>query len=256
MIVSAFTGKQIALEVLRQLVTPGCPPMANAGLFEPGRFDAGLLSHGLHELVSERPVDHAAALAFALAGAAWAAQTVGKPLLFLSFASEAQERGALHGAGLARLGIDPACMMTCAVAHEKDLLWAAEEGASCAALGAIVLTLASREKLYGFTASRRLKLRQEQSGVPVFVVRQQAGDATAATARWRIASASSEGERVIGASMPLLGAPRFHVRLERYAGLPPQDWEIECDASHGLRMAAPISDRPDRTERERRRSAA
>jgi protein ImuA len=254
---SAFTGKQIALRALRQRFMPsGVSQTGHGKSMQPRLFDAGLLSHGLHEIVSERPADHPSALAFALTGGAQAAKAADKPLLFLSLAGEVQERGCLHGAGLAGLGIDPARLLTVTAAREKDLLWAAEEGASCGALGAIVLALASREKLYGFTASRRLKLRQEQSGVPIFVVRQQAGDATAAIARWRLASAPGEGARAAGASMPLLGPPRFRVRLERYADLPPQDWEIECDAAHGLRMAAPVPDRPDRTERARRESAA
>jgi hypothetical protein len=146
------------------------------------------LAH-LHEMISAGPGHHAAALSFALAAAAPLAKDAAKPILALGLKSERQERGCLYGSGIPALGLDPRRFVLLDTANEKDLLWAAEEGAACEALGAVVACLGSREKLYGFTASRRLKLRLQASGVPVFVVRHCRGEPTAATVRCRVAYA-------------------------------------------------------------------
>jgi protein ImuA len=176
-------------------------------------------------------------------------------VLIATLAREAQERGCLHGAGLAPLGLDARRVLTVTARNEQALLWAAEEGATCSALGAVVAVLGARETLYGFTASRRLKLRQEASSVPVFVVRFNAGDATAATARWRIAAVPSLGYATPSSALALPGPLRWRVTRERHAGRPPQTLEIECDATHGLRVAAPACDRPAGAQARRGKAA-
>lgn len=80
----------------------------------------------------------------------------------------------LYGAGLHRFGLDPGRVLLFAAPSEKALLWAAEQAASCPAWGGAIIVLGQREKLYGFTVSRRLKLRQQRSGVPLFLVRTMA----------------------------------------------------------------------------------
>ena len=200
-----------------------------------------LFAKGLHEIIGATSADFDAALAFALIAAGHRRM---RGALFVATSGKEPEHGALYGVGLDRLGLDPARICLLVAPSEKALLWAAEEAASCPALAASVIALGAREKLYGFTASRRLKLRQEKSGVPIFIIRSRSGEATAATARWRVAFAPSEGLCAPGSSLSLLGLPRFRVCLERYAGLPPLHWEIELDEAHALRVAAPVSDRP------------
>jgi protein ImuA len=173
-----------------------------------------------------------------------------------TLASDSQESGIPYGAGLHVFGLDASRILLVEAASEKSLLWAAEEAAGCSGLAAAVIVLGTREKLYGFLASRRLKLRLEKSGVPLFVVRAKAGEPTAATARWRVAFARSDDLKAPGSSMPLLGLPRFRLRLERYAGLPPQCWEIECDQTHRLRVAATVPDRPADAHWDRRQLTA
>ncbi|MDX2264783.1 MAG: hypothetical protein NW215_07405 [Hyphomicrobiales bacterium] len=254
---ATINDKHLALEKLRRRFSASGLLYTARGQTRPDKslFDASIFAKGLHEVVCETPTDHTATMAFALAVASITGKT-GKPMLIATLTGEAQEHGALYGSGLQALRIDAkrVCMVT--VNREKELLWALEEAASCAALGAVVALLTRREKLYGFTASRRLKLRQEKSGVPLFIVRQGSGDATAATARWHVGSLSSRGVITPHSSVPLLGAPHFSVRREACAGLPPQTWEIELDASLGLRMAASFSDRPARAAETGNRSAA
>lgn len=219
-------------------------------------WDQGLLAHGLHEVIGEGPGGAWAAIGFAFAAAALACGLRRKPLLVLGQSGEVQERGLLHGAGLGAVGLDPAQVFTVSLRTEKEKLWACEEAVSCPALGAVLMLPGRRERLYGFTASRRLKLRQEASGVPAFILRPEPGETTAALARWHVAHRPSRAEEAPGAPLPLPGAPRFAVRLERHAGLPPQEWEIERDATLGLRLAAPLPDRPSRTDEPRGRRAA
>lgn len=246
-----YSDKHKTLQALRQQFGSAAlevkqEPLSAATL--SNGLNPALFASGLHEMIAATAADRSAALAFAL-GAAIQNSEPGRVLFCAALAHERQETGLLYGAGLHRLGVDPARLILLAAPREKALLWAAEEAASCPALGAAVIVLGAREKLYGFTASRRLKLRQERSGVPLFLVRATSGEPTAATARWRIAAAPSQGRSVPGAAQPLLGSPRWRVCLERHGGQPPREWDIDYDEALRLRVAAPVSDRPNNAHR-------
>jgi protein ImuA len=255
----ASERKHTALKALRQHLRlseiPNSPERRLSPPVQGDRLDPALFASGLHEMVGEQPAAFAAALAFTLSVAAQRAQPH-RSLFCGALARERQEQGVLYGAGLYPFGLDPSRVFLLTAPSEKALLWAAEEAASCRALGAAVIVLGNREKLYGFTASRRLKLRQEASGVPLFLVRSMTGEPTAITARWKIGFAPGQGEMAPGTPLPLLGRPRFRVSLERYAGWPPQEWEIELDEAHTLRVVAPVSDRPADAHRIRNGRAA
>lgn len=136
-------------------------------LDSPRTEPAHLLAGGFHELIGASPGDETIALAFALS---FAARTP-KNLCFCSAGGEAQERGDLYGHGLAALGIQPERMLMITAAKEKDLLWTLEEAVASVAFGAVVGSLGSTERLYGFAASRRLKLRAAASRTPLFLLR-------------------------------------------------------------------------------------
>jgi protein ImuA len=211
-----------------------------------------IMREGLHEILSAS-ADHAAAFGVALTAAGEAASRSGGPLFLILAASEAKERGLPYGLGSVPFGINPDDAVIVIASTEKALLWAAGEAAACTGMGAVILALGARSKLYGFAASRRLKLRQETAGAPLYVLRPagQQREATAVTGRWRVSALPSASPG--GA---LLGPPRIRLGLEHHASLPPQQWEMEFDAPHGLRLAAALSDRPDREEHGRSRSAA
>lgn len=102
---------------------------------------------------------------------------------------------------------------------------------------------------YSTTASKRLQLAAEASGVTAFVFRRAAkrdaaSEGTAAATRWRIAAAPSEA-----LDIPSLARPRWHVALERVRGGDPQDWILEgCDAQGRIGLSAPLVDRPAAAE--------
>jgi protein ImuA len=211
-----------------------------------------IMREGLHEFISAS-ADHAAAFGAAFTAAGEAARRSGGPLFLILAASEARERGLPYGLGFAPFGINPDDVVTVIAATEKALLWAVEEAAACAGMGAVILALGARSKLYGFAASRRLKLRHEATGTPIYVLGSagQQREATAVTGRWRVTGLPS-----IAPAGGLIGPPRIRLGLEHHASLPPQHWEMEFDAPHGLRLAAALSDRSHHEDRKRGRIAA
>ncbi|ATE67880.1 MAG: damage-inducible mutagenesis protein [Microbacterium sp.] len=102
---------------------------------------------------------------------------------------------------------------------------------------------------YSTTASKRLQLAAESSGVAAFVFRraakaEQVAEGTAAMTRWRITASPSED-----LGLPSLGRPRWHVDLERVRGGNPHAWIVEaCDATGRIALPAALVDRPAAAE--------
>jgi protein ImuA len=242
---------------------PPVPRMETAGtvrsVFPGGDVATGIvpeaiLTSGFHELLAGTPGHETVTTAFALSMAQKAA--AGQSLCYCSLTGEAQEHGALYGHGVAALGIAPDRLLMVAAPKEKELLWTLEEAATSGAFGAIIGTLSEKERIYGFAASRRLKLRATSSGTPLFLIRHWSAEgATAAHGRWRVSARPSrpQGER---AGFELLGPARLQLQLERMGGVPPQHWEMAFDAARGFHMAPVVENGLDREAGERRHHAA
>jgi len=188
----------------------------------------GLDRARLHE-VHALGVDRAAALAFALAGAAPGERG---PLFLVRPRAGGRARAGLHGEGLARLGLDPARLTVVEVQGEPGLLRAGLDAARCPALAGVVIESEGRLAAYDLTASRRLALAAERSGSRVVMVRiDAAARPSAAFTRWTIASAPS---------VPLPGAapgsPVLLARLERRRGWAGGQtrWLLEWDSTDGF----------------------
>ncbi|MDV3455813.1 damage-inducible mutagenesis protein [Sphingomonas sp. HF-S4] len=103
------------------------------------------------------------------------------------------------------------------------------------------------------TASKRLQLAAESSGVMAFVFRRASAidamaESTAAVTRWRVRAAPSEA-----LGIPSLARPRWDVRLERVRGGDAKSWIVEaCDAQGRLALPALLVDRPAAAEERRR----
>jgi protein ImuA len=126
----------------------------------------------------------------------------------------------LHAHGLHQQRLDPKRLILVAAKRDDEALWAMEEGLKAQSLGAV---LGEIEKL-DLTASRRLQLAAEASGVTAFVLRRwrvmerAARDAVqpiAAVTRWRVTSLPGENE--IG----------WRVELMRCRGGKPGTWIME-----------------------------
>lgn len=99
------------------------------------------------------------------------------------------------------------------------------------------------------TATRRLQLAAETSGVTAFLFRRGSRidalvDGSAAVTRWRITAAPSERLDV-----PSIARARWLVALERARGTEPRSWIVEaCDAQGRLALPAALVDRPAAAE--------
>jgi protein ImuA len=212
------------------------------------------LTSGFHELLAAAPGHETVTMAFALGMAQKAGAN--QNLCYCSLAGEAQEHGALYGHGVAGLGIAPNCLLMVTAPKEKELLWTLEEAAASGAFGGIIGMLGAKERIYGFAASRRLKLRATSSGTPLFLIRHWSAEgATAAHGRWRVSARPSppQGER---AGFQLLGPVCLRLQLERMGSVPPQHWEMAFDAARDFHMASVVENRPDRETAQGRHRAA
>ncbi len=108
-------------------------------------------------------------------------------LLWVREAAAAAETGDAYGPGLAGFGMSPDGLILVEAGTQVNALRAALDGARCAALSAVVL---ETKKSIDLTASRRLKLASEKSGVAIVLIRlTDASVPNAAQARWRVAAA-------------------------------------------------------------------
>jgi protein ImuA len=212
--------------------------------------DGGLPLGTLHEAAGESnsPGAFAAASAFL----ASIAGRLKKTVLWCA-------RGAyLYPPGLAHLGLDPAQLIIARPRKDTETLAAMEEGLRCGALGAVIGEI---ERL-DLTASRRLALACEKSGVTALVLRKPAErrpqaahtntahDAIAAASRWRVRPVPSSPH-----SIPQEGRARWQLELLRSRYGTTGRWIVEApDAQGYLRLPAVLADRSQTQAHEERRA--
>ena len=122
----------------------------------------------------------------------------------------------------------------------RDALWAMEEGVRCAALSAVIGELWGDPRALDFTATRRLAVAAERSGVPCWLVRLGGtANLSGARMRWRIGAAPSLANP-LDARAP--GAPAWDAELFRARGFPPGRWSLAHEAG-AFHLAAASGDR-------------
>ncbi|WP_229804751.1 ImuA family protein [Neogemmobacter tilapiae] len=123
-----------------------------------------------------------------------------------------------------------------------DGLIAAEEGLQCASLAAVVLEIWGDPPMLSFTATKRLALRAEASGVPCWLIRHGGrADLSAARDRWRVTSLPSAPHADDGRAP---GAARWAVELFRSRDKAPGHWVVQHEG--GWQRAADRVDLPAR----------
>ena len=159
-------------------------------------------------------------------------------LLWLPPEPAEREGGRLHGPGLVAMKLDPADLVVVVVADDAALLRGAADGARCRARGRVIAEGWGGMRRYDLTASRRLMLSAEASGVLMILLRVggQAVPSAAAT-RWAVAPAPS---RVLAADAP--GAPAYDLELLRRRGGPAgARWRVEWNRDTQSFDPAPLS---------------
>jgi protein ImuA len=241
---AADTGRQTRLADLRRYLAEAEGFGQEAGVLPfglPVIDDAlpwqGLPLAALHEVENAGAGDEDGAavtfLAGILARLARLAPYEGRPVLWCL------QRPDLHAPGLALAGLDARRLVLLRAPNEREILWAMEEGLRSRALAAVV----GEVEALSMSASRRLQLAAESTGVTGFVLHRSTGQASASASvtRWRVAALPSAPV----AGEPGIGQPRWRVELQRCRGGMPAVWEVEaCDAAGHVAGSAALADRP------------
>ena len=211
----------------------------------------GLPKGALHEVFAQESSHGGAATGFALGLALRLKDR--KPLLWVRQDFSALEFGELHAAGLLELGLNPDSVILVRAADAAQVLKAAAEGLTCAALGAVIAEIPAEPKILDLVASRRLAFAAAQKTVTAILVRLAAEpDASAAETRWVVRAARSSNEDEASGDG---GMPVFAVELARNRHGKTGAWVMEWNsddgifrepdqASHSGGVAAAPADRP------------
>lgn len=187
---------------------PAMHPFCSA--FPYGKFAYG----AVHECVIQKKEDAPATMAFVMAMFGKLIHNHGLGL-WIGCGRE------IYPPALIQFGIAAHQLIFIDLRNERECLWAMEEALKCEGLSAV----ACEASYLGFTASRRLQLAIEKSGITAFVIRPQSRrkEPTASVAQWKIESLSSS----LDDGMPGVGFPKWKVELVKVRNGKPANWEIE-----------------------------
>lgn len=205
-------------------VDPGRVPTGHAAI--DAVLDGGMMRARLHELFAAEPEDAAAVAGFA----AMLARQAGGAVIWLR-QDEAQRRsGGLYGPGLVDIGFDPGRLTIAVLPDALTILKAAAEVVRCSGVGVAVIELWQAAPALDLTASRRLAMAAEQSGVTALMLRVAAEPApSAAWTRWQVASAPSAP---LEANAP--GHPALDLTIMRQRHRPAGGrWLVEWNREQG-----------------------
>lgn len=200
---------------------------------------AGGFAYGrMHEFYAAEAGDAAAAAGFVAALAISMDSDERPTVLWLRAQRDMARIGGLQATGWTELGGQSDSCLFGLAPDETTLLRTAVDGMRSAALSTVIVEGWGRMNKLDLTASRRLTLAAEKSGVPLFLLRIDAEPSpSAAQTRWQIAAAPS---RELPGKAP--GAPVFAVELLRQrsgpAGLA---WELEWNRDQRMFREAALS---------------
>lgn len=213
---TTFARNSVLPKALSRCVL-GIPPLDKA-------LGGGLAWGCVHEFYAAEPEDGPAVVGFA-AGLALRRMADGT-IMWLRSRHVLRQAGVLQANGWAELGGAPDSALVSVVPDTIMLLRATIDALRCRALSAVIVEAWGAMPELDLTASRRLALAAEKSGVPLFLLR---GDArpmpSAAQTRWQVAAAPS---RALPGNAP--GRPTFDITLLRQRSGPcGLSWRLEWD---------------------------
>ncbi len=201
-------------------------PVADAARVATGHGDidaalgGGIARGRLHEVFALDGGDAGSAAGFA----GMVSIRLGGGIVWLREEGAARRGGHLHAPGLAEIGVDPARLLLVLLPDPLALLRAAADVVRCAGVGVAVIELHRDPPPLDLTASRRLALAAEESGVPTLLLRIAATPvASAADTRWAVRSCASQP---LAANAP--GHPTLDLELLRQRGRGAEGrWQVE-----------------------------
>lgn len=197
----------------------------------------GLGRARVHEVYAAEPDDAAAVVGFAMALTAGFADSE-RTVLWLRSPPATRCGGVLQAQGWSELGGIPGNGLVSVAPDTMALLRVAVDALRCPALGAVVVEGWGAMRELDLTASRRLALTAEKSGVPLLLLRIDASPVpSAAQTRWQVAAAPS-----IALPGHAPGRPCFDVTLLRQRSGPSgQSWRLEWNRDRCQFREAPLS---------------
>jgi len=155
-----------------------------------------------------------------------------RPTLWVQDRMAILESGRIHPPGL------PSPNLIHVEARDaRDALWAMEEGLRCTALSTVIGELWGDPRVLDFTATRRLAVAAERSGVSCWLVRLGGtANLSGARMRWRVGSAPSL-TNPLDPRAP--GLPAWDAELFRARGRPPGRWSLFHEADRFHLVAGP-----------------
>lgn len=188
----------------------GCLPLGVS--IEDCLPGSALALGAVHEFISAGYEDAASSLSFILA--------VLSPLPMPSPIIWVARDHVQYAPGFAFYGIDAQHIIFVRPQKDAQALWVMEEALRCKGIAAVVGECAMAD----LTATRRLQLAAEESGVPGLLLRpaQRVMSSSSCVTRWQVRPAPSIPE-----GLPGLGVPRWQVELLKARGGRPGSWIME-----------------------------
>ena len=211
------------------LLADPSPPGAHRWASGVASLDAvlgGGLAYGcIHEAYAAQAADAAAATGFVV-GLTTGMTSHRREVMWLRWRHSAGLGGVFQANGWAELGGAPGHALCAIIPDIRALLRTAVDALRCPALGAVIVEGWGQMHELNLTASRRLALAAEKSGVPLFLLRIDAPPVpSAAHTRWQVAAAPSHA---LPGNAP--GRPTFDITLLRQRSGPSgMDWRLEWD---------------------------
>jgi protein ImuA len=208
-------------------------------------LQGGLALGAVHEVFAQAGRQSAAATGFVAGLAGRAAGR--RPIVWIRQDFTEIESGAVSTSGLVELGFDPRLLVTVCASDVDHALRAAADALACDALGVVVMEVWGGAKQLDLTASRKLTLAAQASGVTGLLLRMAAEpQASTAETRWIVRAAHSPpGSQPWSA----WGSPLFEAQLVRNRHGPVGRWIMEwkCDEclfAHPAAYSQPVAAAP------------
>jgi protein ImuA len=147
----------------------------------------------------------------------------------------------VYGPGLAQVGLNPSQLILASATTDADILAVMEEGLRHPVLACVIGEVGR----IALTASRRLQLAAEKSGVTAFVLRtpqrkpvEASAEPLTAAGRWQITVLPSAPHEI-----PEAGRARWQLELLQSRGGAVGQWNVEApDAQGHLRLSSSMAD--------------
>ncbi len=217
-----------AVERQRAVATPALVPTGHAGI--DSAIGGGITRGRLHEIFAASVDDSGSAGGFAAMLGALLARP--KSTIFWLREKSAEARGGcLHAPGLAELGLDPGRVVLGVMDDALGLLRVAAEVVRCPDVDVAVIELWRMPRALDLTASRRLAVAAESSGVTALMLRADAEPTpSAAQTRWSVSAAAASP---LEAQAP--GYPTLAVSLLRQrGGTADRAWQVEWNRDQAV----------------------